>query len=124
VRNVEAGTHAPEEQQPVRVEWRLALSQVVAAFAAGNCRLDPGVPGVEPLSTSSATQISDYIQDYGARLVPLPEESWESSVCIWGGHHWDVLVDLWTTEEGRSDLVMHAHVSPSGTIRIHAVYVP
>ena len=111
------------EQQPVPLEWRPALERAANAFAAGNFTLQ-GLASVEPTSASTALQVSEYLADYGATLVSLPAETWDSSVCIWSGHHWDVLVDLWTQEEGRSDLVMHAHVAPSGVVSVHAVYVP
>jgi hypothetical protein len=113
----------PDEQQPVPLEWRPALERAANAFAAGNYMLQ-GLAGVEPAAAATAAQVREYLADYGATLVSLPEETWDSSVCIWSGHHWDVLVDLWTQEEGRSDLVMHAHVGPSGVVSVHAVYVP
>ncbi|MCE7033573.1 hypothetical protein LY625_13300, partial [Lysobacter sp. GX 14042] len=115
------------EQQAVHPEWRGTLRQVVDEFARGNYELEPGLLGVEPITSSTVSQVRQYIQGYGATLVPLPEASWDSSVCIWAGQHWDVLVDLWTKEEGRSDLVMHVHVLPSGSafkVQVHAVYVP
>jgi hypothetical protein len=43
------------------------------------------------------------------------------------GTRWDVLIDLWTVESGRSDLVLDARVFevPSGyRYEIHLVYVP
>ena len=113
---------APSEEQPVPLEWRPALEMAANAFAAGNITL-PDLAGLEPTAASPASQAGAYLADYGATLVSLPEETWDSSVCIWSGHHWDVLVDLWTQEEGRSDLVMHAHVAPSGVVSVHAVYV-
>ena len=99
------------------------LDEIMDAFAAGDFTLQ-GLAGVEPTSASTASQVREYLADYGATLVSLPEETWDSSVCIWSGHHWDVLVDLWTHEEGRSDLVMHAHVAQSDIVSVHAVYVP
>ena len=118
-----ANAATSDEQQPVPLEWRPTLEKAANAFAAGDFTLQ-GLSGVEPTSASTASQVRDYLADYGATLVPLPQETWASSVCIWSGHHWDVLVDLWTREEGCSDLVMHAHVAPSGVVSIHAVYVP
>ncbi|OJY94902.1 MAG: hypothetical protein BGP25_06975 [Lysobacterales bacterium 63-13] len=115
--------HPSDEQQSVPLEWRPALERAASAFAAGDFKLQ-GLSGVEPTSASTASQVREYLTDYGATLVPVPNETWDSSVCIWSGHHWDVLVDLWTQEEGCSDLVMHAHVAPSGVVSIHAVYVP
>ncbi len=75
----------------------------------------------------TATQIRTYIEEYGAKLVPLPQASWTTSVCIWMGDYWDALIDLWTEEEGRSDLVLRVHVSEVGSeplVTIYMVYVP
>jgi hypothetical protein len=60
-------------------------------------------------------------------LVDLPEATWQTSVAMWYGSFWDVLVDLWTAEEGRSDLVLHGRVTESDSgvrFSIHMVYVP
>ena len=117
---------SPSKQQPIPISWRQTFREIAAAFAAADYGLVAGVPGVEPISTETATHIQRYINDYGATLVALPEETWGSSVCIWTGHHWDALVDLWTQEEGRSDLVLHAHVTdtPIFSVKVHLVYVP
>jgi hypothetical protein len=43
------------------------------------------------------------------------------------GQHWDILVDLWTAEEGRSDLVLGGKVvegSAGPRLTIDMVYVP
>ncbi|WP_369936423.1 DUF7668 domain-containing protein [Xanthomonas tesorieronis] len=111
-------------QQPIPTHWRQTFREVVKAFAADDYR--PEIPGVEPLSADTATQVQHYIRDYGATLVALPEETWGSSVCMWAGDHWEALIDLWTQEEGRSDLVLHAKVTdePRFSVRVHLVYVP
>lgn len=114
----------PKAQRPIPVKWRPVLRQIVNAFAQGNYNLEPGIVGVEPVPPSTASQVRDYVQGYGATLTPLPDETWNSSVCTFNGHEWEVLVDLWTQEEGRSDLVMHVQIGTSGLVRIHAVYVP
>ncbi|MCL1524999.1 DUF7668 domain-containing protein [Xanthomonas nasturtii] len=112
------------EQLPIPRHWRQTFLEIVAAFAAGDYRRE--IPGVMPISAETGSQLQRYIRDYGATLSALPEDTWDSSVCIWTGDHWDALVDLWTHEEGRSDLVLHAKVSeePSLMIIVHMVYVP
>lgn len=43
------------------------------------------------------------------------------------GDHWDALIDLWTEEEGSSDLVMQVRVSEVDSeflVAVHMVYVP
>ena len=51
----------------------------------------------------------------------------ETSVAQWMGTHWEVLVDLWTAEEGPSDLVLGGTVvetSAGPRFTIDMVYVP
>jgi hypothetical protein len=112
------------EQKPIPTHWRQTLREIVGAFVAGDYYR--AIPGVEAISAETATQIHAYISDYGATLMALPEETWDSSVCIFSGDRWDALVDLWTQEEGRSDLVLHTKVSdrPNFSVRVHLVYVP
>jgi hypothetical protein len=115
------------QQQPVPIPWRQTFREIVAAFVAADYRLVSGVPGAEPVSAETAAQIQNCLRDYGATLVALPEETWLSSVCIWTGTHWDTLIDLWTQEEGPSDLVLHARVTdthPGFSVKVHLVYVP
>ena len=122
----EQGTtpYDPTEQQPVPEKWRGILAQVADSIASGNFGPLALMPGVEPVSQATAAQISSYVFGYPATLVPLPDESWDTSVCMFNGGEWEVLVDLWTQEEGRSDLVLHVYVSQDNVVRVHAVYVP
>ncbi|QNA91132.1 hypothetical protein G4G28_18780 [Massilia sp. Dwa41.01b] len=103
------------------------MKNVVDAFALQDYALADRVSGVAPISEDTAIQIREYIEDYGATLLPLPEASWDTSVCIWMNGHWDALVDLWTEEEGRSDLVLQVQVSEADNgyaVTVHMVYVP
>jgi len=116
-----------EQQGPVPSCWRSGIAQIVDAFVRHDYALAAGVHGVAPVSADTATHIRDYIQDYGAALVSLPDETWASSVCIWNGVGWDVLVDLWTQEEGPSDLVLEVKVSQEHDgymLQVYMVYVP
>jgi hypothetical protein len=116
-----------ETEGPIPKAWRETLSAIVEAFVAGDYGLEKGVANVAPISAETASRIREYLQDYGATLIALPDSTWGSSVCIWYGDHWDALVDLWTQEEGQSDLVLHVRVSeanPGFLIQIHLVYVP
>lgn len=67
------------------------------------------------------------VDAYGARLASLPEEAWNTSVCQWMVGYWDVLVDLFTIDEGLSDLVLAVRVYEDGvgySFKIQSVYVP
>jgi hypothetical protein len=120
-------TKDSENEGPIPSAWRPILKSIVDAFARHDFRLSNGISGVTPVSEKTATQIREYINEYGATLVALPQDSWDTSVCIWMGEHWDALVDLWTKEEGRSDLVLQVHVSEVGgeyVVTAYMVYVP
>ena len=79
--------------------------------------------------TGDTTMITVATTDPARRLlVELTPETWETSVAMWRGEHrWEVLVDLRTESEGRSDLVLHAYVVHKGDdhqVEIYMVYVP
>ena len=58
----------------------------------------------------AAEELREAVNDYGRRLVSPPEGGWtgRSIVEIEGAEpeSWSVYVDLWTVEEGRSDLTL------------------
>jgi hypothetical protein len=116
------------DEHPVATAWRPTFEAVVSAFVLGDFELSAGVRGVRPISLPDAESIRQSISDYGpVTLVELPEEAWLSSVAQWMGYRWEVLVDLWTAEEGRSDLVLDAYVyeiDEAFQFELNAVYVP
>lgn len=114
---------------PVAGAWRETFREVVRAFAEGDYALARAIRSVAPLSAETAAQIEAYLSSYGETLVELPDEAWGSSIAQWMGSHWDVLVDLWTSESGASDLVLSARVFERGSegellIEIDSVHVP
>lgn len=116
-----------DAQTPVASTWRPAFVGIVDAFVRGDYALSNGVPSVAAVSPETAARIRGYIEEYGETLCALPEESWETSVAMWDGRRWEVLVDLWTVEAGASDLVLHVFVSEvdgAHKIDVHHVYVP
>jgi hypothetical protein len=120
-------TKDSENEGPIPSAWRPTLQNIVDAFVRHDYRLADGVADVAPVSEETANQIRTYIQEYDAKLVSLPHDSWATSVCIWMGDHWDALIDLWTEEEGSSDLVLRLHVSEVGSgflMTVYMVYVP
>jgi hypothetical protein len=95
----------------------------------GDVRVGEGIENVDPLPEDVSNQCRETLADYGsATLIRLPEATWATSVAMWQGDHWDCLVDLWTAEQGRSDLVLEVAVSEDdGTafrFRPYLVYVP
>lgn len=117
----------PDAAHPIAGAGRPMLREGVRRFVQGDDHLAQGVPGVEPVSTATAEQVGDYLAHYGATLAELPDDTWQMSVAQWMETHWDILVDLWTAEEGRSDLVPEGKVIETSTgprLTFHMVYVP
>jgi len=116
-----------ENQVTVPEDWRPILVAMVRSFCSGNFRLTDVHSAVTELSEKDAELIRQNIENYGCQLVELPAATWESSVCQWYGEYWDVIVDLYTEEEGRSDQIMSVRVTEIGVAHqfdVHLVYVP
>ena len=114
-------------QAPTPTTWRPVFKDIARALAEGDYQLQSCVTAVKHLQESSALFIQQSIRNYGARLTLLSDDTWQTSVCIWTGKHWDVLIDLWTEEEGPSDLVLSAQVFESHVgfvYEVQMVYVP
>lgn len=115
-----------EQQQPIPSAWRQTFGEIVEAFREGNFQLK-GIVGVRPLSSDDAERIAGNIESYGALLTSLPEGTWETSVCQWMRGYWDALIDLYTVEEGASDLVLSVRVyeaSQGYDFQAESVHVP
>lgn len=119
----------PQHEHPIAVVWRDTFRAIVACAVAGDYELQ-GIPGVKALSPEEGLYVlRDRVTNYGdVTLVELPDATWETSVAIWGGFdYWDVLIDLHTVEEGRSDLVLGAQVTEADqgySYEVHMIYVP
>ena len=112
---------------PVAAAWRPILCEVVRAFVRGDYVLSRAPSGVDTVPKDLADQMRACVADYGATLVELPDDTWEASCAQWMGGHWDVLVDLWTKEKGRSDLVLGLRVAESDAqlrFTVQFVHVP
>lgn len=123
---------SPRKEQdaelPVPTIWRPTFEAIVTAMRSEDWSLSTLPVHVVRLSSDDASFIRSSIDDYGSvTLRPLPVESWDSSIAAWDGEKWVVLVDLWTVEEGRSDLVLHAfvrEVAGGYEFEVYHVYVP
>jgi len=112
---------------PVASCWRATIRELVSALSRGDLSL-AGLPSVVTADRATRDQIKRYLADYGETLVALPDETWTTSVAQWMQTHWDVLVDLWTRESGRSDLVLSLRVFEEETgqyrLEVDSVHVP
>ena len=116
-----------EDEEPVPSAWREPLSQVVESFKRGDFTLRDRIEGVDSIQEADAAAIASNLKSYGDDLRTLPSEAWSTSICRWTGIDWEVLVDLFTVNEGLSDLVMFAKVIETDgdyLIKIDSVHVP
>ena len=114
----------PHDAHPIADTWRPVLAAIVRAIARGEHRLDDVQAHIPDDLRAS---IRANVEDYGATLVELPDQTWATSVAQWMGSHWELLVDLWTQEEGHSDLVLALRVfEDDGGYRfvVDGVHVP
>jgi hypothetical protein len=112
-------------QTLVPLVWRSTLCEIVRALSEGDMRLERGLVGVSPIPVEDAEGIKNNISRYGAHLIPLPEAAWQTSACQWMGDWWDLLVDLFTAEEGPSDLVLGTRIyeMDDGAYRYEVLWV-
>mgnify|MGYP000052608518 CR=1 FL=1 len=116
-----------EDELPIPNIWRPIFAEIVNAFVKQDYELNSVITNVKPVSKNTAGQIKDYVEDYGEELIELPEESWNTSVYICYGDYWNVLIDLYTEDEGLSDLVLNAEVRENDNgyvFDVKLIYVP
>jgi hypothetical protein len=101
-----------DQELPVPTEWRKPLADIVECLASGEFSKLSSLPAVSLEGGWGWQAIETYIRDYGCTLTSLPEESWRTSIYLWMGGYWEVLVDLFTVEEGRSDLALFVRAHP------------
>jgi hypothetical protein len=116
-----------ELEQAIPVEWRPAIMEIVEAIRNRNLR-SRNVSGyevsVDPAEIEDIYRGVDY---YGDTLVSLSEDTWQTSVCRWMGSYWHLLIDLFTAEEGLSDLVLFLDVyehESSTTFKVQSLHIP
>ena len=112
---------------PLSAAWRPVFREIVHALVEGDYSLSRNIPQVRRIEPQTANQMRAYVESYGATLVDLPDESWKTSVAQWMDTHWEVVLDLWTAEEGSSDLALQARVfevADSFEIEVGCVLVP
>lgn len=99
-----------QNQQPIPTVWREVLVLIVEAIKSNNYSLIDSDSSIRLTSPSDKKRIEENIEEYGCRLISLPEEAWNTSACQWMKGYWEILVDLYTVEEGQSDLVLSVRV--------------
>jgi hypothetical protein len=101
-----------ERARPVPDVWQPTLSAIVASLEREDAVIAAELPAVDPVCDDLSDLCRDAIRRYAdVRLVPLPTDTWGTSVCLWRGDRWQCLVDLWTVLKDVRD--WHAHEGPA-----------
>ena len=96
-----------ENLKEVPLLWRDTIWKIVEAFKNNDINFFNQIEGVKKLTLVDFEEIISDINVYGETLVSLPSEAWESSQCLWRGDScWHVYIDLYTINEGKSDLIL------------------
>ena len=117
----------PDSQHPVASQWRPTLSRIVSQLAKGDYSPSLGLGHSVDLPKESAEQIRQYLDNFGESLTDLPDATWATSVATWQVSHWELIVDLWTLESGRSDLIPAVTVYEEDDhfrFEVDSIYVP
>lgn len=116
--DVAGGGSGRRSDSPVPERWRPVLGSIVHRLVIGDYAGLAADGLVSHTSDPTDTSIGRWIEDYPAHLVELPAEAWDFSEHgerVGAPGSWWVIVDLWTAEEGRSDLSMEATVWDDGS---------
>ena len=116
-----------EIEQEIPAEWRPVITEIVEGIRARNLRLK-NVLGYEiSVDVEEIADIYQSVDHYGEALVALPDDTWQTSVCRWMGCYWHLLIDLFTEEEGLSDLALFVDVyehENSISFKVRSLHVP
>ena len=117
-----------EFQSPIPSIWKDCIIQIVEAFKDKDLARLNTLPSVQCIDLAYASEIAENIDAYGAHLISLAEESWHTSVCIYmENESWKAIIDLFTVEEGRSDLIIDLFIFKKENqfiFQINNIYVP
>lgn len=116
-----------EIEQPIPIEWRPLLAGIVEDIRQRKLGSKTGANFEISVDPDEIELIYESVESYGDPLATLPEESWQTSACRWMGSYWHLLIDLFTLDEGLSDLVLFVDVYEHTDLpcfKIRAVHVP
>jgi hypothetical protein len=118
-----------ESRTPVPDRWRPVLASIVHRLVLGDYAGMAADGLISYSNDPTDASIGRWIKEYPAHLVDLPADAWAYSehgpdINVPGS--WWVIVDLWTAEEGHSDLSMEATVWDDGVdvvVKVRNVHV-
>ena len=107
----------PPYEHPVPERWRPLLAEIVHRLVIKDYAGLSRDGFVAYTSDPSDESIGRWIEDYPWNLVDLPDRAWDFSdhSSVEDEDTWYVRLDLWTAEEGLSDLSLEATVRDDGS---------
>jgi len=108
-------------------QWRPIIKGIVDALRHNTSFREEAGILIKELPSSEYEGIFRNIRSYGGSLAELPEDTWSTSVCQWQDGYWELLVDLFTNEEGLSDLALFLKVEEERDryiFTVQSVHVP
>ena len=100
-----------ENERPIPLVWRTTILAIGECIKAGDYRFEKAPSSVKRVNADTA-EVSVYqIESYGCESVTITELSWQSSIYIWMGEQWDVIVDLIDENGSHTDLILKLNIS-------------
>lgn len=112
---------------PVPTLWRDAIKKLADSFVLNEPYISTEEILVKSIDRETSEINSSNIKDYPDAIGPLRPVTWDSSIYMWMGNEWEILIDLSTAEGKTSDLVMHLKIKESVEgyiIEPGLIYVP
>jgi hypothetical protein len=119
----------PPYEHPVPARWRPLFEEIVHRLVIKDYAGLSRDGFVAYTNDPSDETIGAWIEDYPWKLIDLPEQAWgysEHFALDDERHTWYVRLDLWTAEEGLSDLSLEAEVHDDGSnvsVKIGSIHV-
>ena len=114
-------------EKPIPTLWHHSIIAIVEAIKSNDLKQLNNINGIQALTQTDINRFRENIEEYGCNLASLPSMTWQTSVCQWMGDGWEVLIDLFTIEEGLSDLALSMKIVEKGKefeFRVTSIYVP
>jgi hypothetical protein len=108
---------APRGDNPVPGRWRPALREVVHRLAGGDFDGLARDEILAPVGHPSHVMIRSTLNDYGDRLVDLPDDPWGWSDFTPSDHgqgRYAIVLSLWTVSQSPSQLTLEADIDDRG----------
>ncbi len=103
-----------DHERPIPAIWRQTILALGDCLKNNDYGFETAPKNVNRLDPAS-TKISKYqIEIYNCGNVTIDDLSWESSIYIWMGNQWELIIDLIDENGSLTDLVLKLVVKENG----------